>query len=111
MSTAVILNLDTAKNKTTTIIESEGARRGMFKVSLHMLEPANIDHVKGLFDDMVVVHTETSAYEGVVRYYAVHPDFEPVPANTRVPEYVVIVDRSEDVPVFHFERVTQESMV
>uniref|UniRef100_A0AAU6W3K7 Uncharacterized protein n=1 Tax=Pseudomonas phage Cygsa01 TaxID=3138529 RepID=A0AAU6W3K7_9VIRU len=95
----------------TTAHNADGARRGVFKVSLQMLDVENAHLIKGLFNDMIVVHTETSAFEGVTRYYALHDAFEPVKEGGRTPEYVVVVDRTEEEPKFYFERVTQESMI
>lgn len=95
----------------TSVRNTEGARRGVFKVSMQLLEPQNIGLIKGLFDGMVVLHTVASPFEDVVTYYATHDSFDPVSTGDRTPEYVVIVDRTEDEPRFFYERVTQESMI
>lgn len=96
-----------------TVRNSDGARRGMFTVALPHLEPGNVDFLKGLFDGMVVLHTETSHFEGVTRYYALHDSFDPVRAGDRTPEYSVIVEAGEDgdAPKFHFDKVEQVSML
>lgn len=112
MSTATQLNLEAVNLiKPHSVTATEGARRGTFKISAVFLQPENIDHVKGLFDGMIVLHTEACMFDGSVRYYAVHQEFDPVKANDVTPEYVVMVDRTGDEPRFFYERVTQESMV
>jgi len=104
------LNLEVT-SATSPLATAEGVRRGCFTVTNVLLEPSNIDLLKGLFDGMIVCHVEVSHYEGVTRYYAVHDDFEPSRLGEITPHYIVIVDRGGDEPRFFFERVTQESMV
>lgn len=103
------LNLEVTN--ATSVRNTDGARRGVFKVSMAMLEPENIGLIKGLFDGMVVIHTVASPFEDVVTYYATHDEFDPVSAGGRTPEYVVMVDRTEDETRFFYERVSQESMI
>lgn len=106
--TVLQLNLETPSN---SVQSTQGARRGMFKVSFPLLEPQNAHLIQGIFDGMVILHMESSHYEGVARYYATHDSFDPISVGEQTPEYIVVVDRSDETPKFYYERVTQVSMV
>lgn len=110
--TAVHLNTVPADaDERRTAVTTNGFRRGTFVIASIYMEPDRCMEIAGLFDGMVVFHTESNPFEGFTRFFAAHPSFDPVPAGERTPEYVVICNRTGDTPEFYMERVVQENML